>query len=176
VSNLGRSLGRVLVRLGIGVVLSALAIGLATQPLLISTTTSLTAMTQNLQADDAGERLWEPPGGQPRGPTAIGNEPPTPPAPDTLGDDDRLDDRLDELWRQCDDGWGLACDRLFNQSPLGSDYERFGVSCGNRPGVLHCQIELDGRPEDPGEEWPLPFPLPSVDDAPAPLASTPPVS
>lgn len=58
--------------------------------------------------------------------------------PHTLGDDPVLD----SLWRSCEDGSGAACDELFEQAPLGSDYERFGVSCGDRDEVLRCS-ELD---------------------------------
>lgn len=58
--------------------------------------------------------------------------------PDTLGDDPVLD----SLWRSCQDGSGTACDELFQQAPVGSDYERFAVSCGDRDDVLHCS-ELD---------------------------------
>ncbi len=61
--------------------------------------------------------------------------------PDTLGDDPALD----SLWRSCEDGSGAACDELFERAPLGSDYERFGVSCGDRDEVLRCS-ELDEEP------------------------------
>ena len=58
--------------------------------------------------------------------------------PHTLGDDPELD----RLWRACADGSGQACDDLFRESPVGSEYERFGVSCGDRDGILDCR-ELD---------------------------------
>ncbi len=58
--------------------------------------------------------------------------------PNTLGDDPVLDD----LWRSCEDGSGAACDELFERAPVGSDYEWFGVTCGERDEVLHCS-ELD---------------------------------
>ena len=48
------------------------------------------------------------------------------------------DASLDELWRDCESGDGVACDRLFEVSPVGSEYERFGLSCGERPLVLNC--------------------------------------
>lgn len=44
----------------------------------------------------------------------------------TYGDDPYLDG----LWDACDQGDMVACDDLFNESPLGSDYESFGESCG----------------------------------------------
>ncbi|MGI9598638.1 MAG: hypothetical protein ACR2QK_20910 [Acidimicrobiales bacterium] len=56
----------------------------------------------------------------------------------TRGDDPKLDAR----WLACEQGTGAACDELFNRSPVGSDYEDFGVSCGRRPDLLHC-TELD---------------------------------
>lgn len=53
------------------------------------------------------------------------------------------DDRgLDVLWQGCEAGDGAACDRLFEDSPVGSDYERFGLTCGDRPLVLDCTAEL----------------------------------
>ncbi len=58
--------------------------------------------------------------------------------PDTLGDDPALD----RLWRSCEEGSGVACDQLFADSPVGSDYEQFGVSCGRRDELLDCS-ELD---------------------------------
>jgi hypothetical protein len=49
---------------------------------------------------------------------------------------------LDQLWDACDAGTGSACDELFDASPVGSDYEEFGVTCGGRDDVLDCE-ELD---------------------------------
>lgn len=67
--------------------------------------------------------------------------------PVTLGDDEALD----TLWVGCEAGSGAACDELFERSPVGSEYELFAVSCGNRPLVLDCTAELDGDPsEDTG--------------------------
>lgn len=48
--------------------------------------------------------------------------------PYTYGDDPDLDD----LWDECEAGSGSACDTLFFQSPVGSEYEAFGNTCGNR--------------------------------------------
>ena len=39
---------------------------------------------------------------------------------------------LDGLWTRCEAGDGGACDQLFAESPSGSDYENFGLTCGNR--------------------------------------------
>lgn len=52
--------------------------------------------------------------------------------PYTYGDDDDFD----ALWDACEEGSGTACDDLFFQSPIGSEYEAFGNTCGNR-------LELD---------------------------------
>lgn len=56
------------------------------------------------------------------------------PAVFTYGDDPDLD----QLWDACAEGFGSACDELFEQSPLHSEYERFGLTCGERPEILHC--------------------------------------
>lgn len=76
--------------------------------------------------------------------------------PQTFGDDAALD----RLWIECEDGVGVSCDRLFEESPVGSDYERFGVSCGERPQILDCAAELDTPPPqpEPGPAEPAPAP------------------
>jgi hypothetical protein len=48
--------------------------------------------------------------------------------PFTYGDDAALD----ELWDACEAGDGQACDDLYFDSPLGSEYEEFGMTCGGR--------------------------------------------
>lgn len=53
---------------------------------------------------------------------------------------------LDRLWRACEEGSGEACDRLFAEAPPNTSYERFGLTCGDRPDILDCE-ELD-RPAD----------------------------
>jgi hypothetical protein len=63
-------------------------------------------------------------------------------APWTFGDDPELD----LLWVDCEAGIGSACDLLFERSPVGSEYEDFGVGCGNRPELLRC-AELDVQGE-----------------------------
>ncbi|WP_149202804.1 hypothetical protein [Actinotalea subterranea] len=42
------------------------------------------------------------------------------------------DAALDELYDACADEDWAACDDLYNQSPLDSEYEEFGFSCGGR--------------------------------------------
>lgn len=62
---------------------------------------------------------------------------------------------LDLLWFKCEGGDGASCDELFEQSPLGSDYEAFGVSCGDRDDVLNCvdlDVELAALADDPVPE------------------------
>ena len=54
--------------------------------------------------------------------------------PRRVGDDPTLD----ALYAQCRDGFGQACDALFDQAPVGSDYEAFAVTCGNRTRELSC--------------------------------------
>jgi hypothetical protein len=51
--------------------------------------------------------------------------------PQTYGDDPRLD----ALYDACERGSMRACDRLFEESPLFSEYEEFGLSCGGRTGL-----------------------------------------
>jgi hypothetical protein len=53
---------------------------------------------------------------------------------------------LDELYDACEAGDGAACDRLYEQSEIGSEYETFGFTCGGRfedaeaPGVCEGSI------------------------------------
>jgi len=42
------------------------------------------------------------------------------------------DPALDRLWDACADGDAEACDSLYWESPVGSEYERFGDTCGDR--------------------------------------------
>jgi hypothetical protein len=42
------------------------------------------------------------------------------------------DTALDFLWTECEDGNMSACDDLYLESPVGSDYEQFGATCGGR--------------------------------------------
>jgi hypothetical protein len=42
------------------------------------------------------------------------------------------DPYLDRLWDECDDGDFISCDDLYDESPIGSEYEYFGDTCGNR--------------------------------------------
>lgn len=58
----------------------------------------------------------------------------------TFGDDPVLD----ELWAGCERGSGAACDELFEEAPLGSDYEAFGATCGNRGAEPACADRYPG--------------------------------
>jgi hypothetical protein len=48
------------------------------------------------------------------------------------------DPALDALWARCAAGSGAACDELFDRSPVGSEYERFALSCGGRTPQMRC--------------------------------------
>ncbi len=86
--------------------------------------------------DDGSSQTGRPDGRQDgsegAGKTVLANQ------PFTNGDDIELDG----LWAECENGMGASCDQLFEQSPIGSEYEQFGVSCGERDDVLNCS-ELD---------------------------------
>lgn len=78
-------------------------------------------------------------GGQPDEKDPAGEIPPTtlaeaeftieaPAEPYTFGDDGEFD----ALWLQCEAGAMQACDDLYQESPVGSEYELFGATCGAR--------------------------------------------
>lgn len=77
-----------------------------------------------------------PLGGDPEGPA--------PGEPDVYGDDPDLD----ALWDGCEAGDWEACDDLYRQSPIGSEYERFGDTCGDRnePSGWCVDVQTDGPP------------------------------
>ncbi|MEE6271867.1 hypothetical protein V2J56_00725 [Georgenia sp. MJ206] len=54
------------------------------------------------------------------------------------------DAELDRLWDACEQGDGVACDDLYRDSPLGSEYEEFGDTCGYRyePSTVWCESVL----------------------------------
>jgi hypothetical protein len=49
-----------------------------------------------------------------------------------LGDEEACLEILDTLANECYNGDGLSCDILYEVSPVGSDYEAFGATCGAR--------------------------------------------
>ncbi|NTW38980.1 MAG: hypothetical protein HGA44_03700 [Cellulomonadaceae bacterium] len=56
------------------------------------------------------------------------------------------DAALDALWDQCAAGDGQACDDLYFQAPIGSEYEAFGNTCGNTQpeGTLCSTLGTEG--------------------------------
>jgi hypothetical protein len=52
------------------------------------------------------------------------------------------DPALDELWVDCGLGDWVACDDLYLESPLDSDYETFGATCGYRVETEDWCVEL----------------------------------
>jgi hypothetical protein len=60
----------------------------------------------------------------------------------TYGDDSTLD----ALWDACGGGDGAACDELYWISPVDSEYEEYGNTCGNRKkdGVFSCEAVIGG--------------------------------
>lgn len=66
---------------------------------------------------------------------------------DITGDGDSYGDdaALDALWDACENEDWEACDSLFMQAPVGSEYEDFGDTCGNRTdGSSFCTTEFGG--------------------------------
>lgn len=69
-------------------------------------------------------------------------------SPGDLGNDDELDELADE----CFDGDLGACDELYAESPVGSSYETYGITCGGRQPVSIADdlIELAASNESDG--------------------------
>ncbi len=149
-SNLGRAISRVLggamIRMGFALVVAAIVVVGIGGPTW-STSRPLVSVADQLKPQVPAQSEEAPTVAT--GPLMVGEEP----QPAMIFGDD---DKLDELWLSCEAGSGLACDHLFAQSPIGSQYERFGVSCGERPTVLHCQAELDEPLDVFVREWSLP--------------------
>lgn len=66
---------------------------------------------------------------------------PDPRSPDGLGDDPQLDG----LAQDCFDGDFSACDQLFFESPVDSDYEAYGDSCGGRNEPAGLCVNIYGQ-------------------------------
>lgn len=71
--------------------------------------------------------------------TSVSTDPPSTldgviPQPMAYGEDPDLD----ALWDRCQAGSGLACDQLFDEAPIGSAYEEFAGTCGERTQELRC--------------------------------------
>ena len=62
-------------------------------------------------------------------------------------DEDYVDDLvLDLLWDQCSGGNPQACDELYRDAPIGSRYETYGRTCGDRlpdSAGLQCFAQMD---------------------------------
>ncbi len=100
-------------------------------------------------ADD--DEMTEDPGSDDPGSDDPGSDDPGSDDPGSYGDDAALD----ELWDECDGGNGAACDELYWDSPLDSEYEAFGSTCGGRyeegEGPVSCEEDLGGdKIEDDG--------------------------
>lgn len=63
---------------------------------------------------------------------AVINDTDGPPALDREGHRYGDDPELDALWDGCAEGYLEACDDLYRYSPIGSEYEAFGDTCGER--------------------------------------------
>lgn len=54
------------------------------------------------------------------------------------------DPALDALWDSCAGGDMAACDTLYMESPLGSEYEQFGDTCGGtQAGGAYCDVTAE---------------------------------
>lgn len=102
--------------------------------------------------DDTDVRVRQPPSTVAPSTTSSdpGGGPPPGEAPGDLGDEAVLD----ELAGQCFTGDMAACDDLYFESPLGSDYETYGSTCGgrNEAAVGGCATRYGGG--DNGREQP----------------------
>lgn len=73
-------------------------------------------------------------------------------APDPGDPQDHGDDAtLDALWDACATGDHRACDELFLESGFGTEYEKFGETCGgrNEPAGYCEAVYANGGPDDP---------------------------
>jgi len=79
---------------------------------------------------------------------------------------------LDALYDACGAGDGVACDRLFEQAPVGSEYETFASTCGNRRAELSC---AGAYPTPPGMTTPTVAPSSETptSTSPAPVSTSP---
>jgi hypothetical protein len=67
---------------------------------------------------------------------STGGMPPAGGPPDGLGDDPVLD----QYAQSCHDGDMNACDTLYNDSQVGSDYETYGGTCGGRQPISNSDV------------------------------------
>lgn len=78
------------------------------------------------------------------GPTGpVATDAPASGSPDAFAYGD--DPYFDALWDSCESGDAQACDDLFQESPVDSEYEEFGASCGGRfPGTEEWCVDVMG--------------------------------
>ena len=90
-------------------------------------------------------------------------------APETGSAPPGTDVELDALWEACSAASGAECDTLYLESPVGSEYEVYGYTCGGRvEGGSSCEDESEGSGDlgsdlddvpDPGSPSPGDDPL-----------------
>ena len=70
--------------------------------------------------------------------------------PSSYGDDAALDG----LWDDCEAGDDEACDALVGRAPFDSDYESYGLTCGDRRPAdsRPCEFESSGAPFGYGDD------------------------
>ena len=72
----------------------------------------------------------------------------------SIDDAPPVDDYLDGLWDDCADADWTACDALYMESPVGSDYEDFGGTCGYlTDGIEWCVDEFPATDTDLDGLW-----------------------
>lgn len=93
------------------------------------------------------------------GPSTPTPEPPAPTYSPTADDNWEPfgpgdDPELDALWERCSAGEPDACDDLYAQSPIGSRYEEFGETCGDRTTGGGCASLVEPTPLPvPEDDW-----------------------
>jgi hypothetical protein len=105
-----------------------------------------------LSTGDGVESDCDAAGARPELPDGWGDDLPQDHGPFGYGDDPELD----ALWDACADGDWAACDELYWSSPVSSDYEAFGASCGDREaayGTCEYLMDVPDVPVD-SDPWP----------------------
>ncbi len=86
------------------------------------------------------------------------------------------DPELDALWDACEASDWAACDDLYLYSPIGSEYESFGITCGDRGPPSYPCTSTQGAPETPEPAQPTePMVPPEPALPPEPVPPPPPV-
>jgi hypothetical protein len=105
--------------------------------------------------DDEAADLADELGLEECGPESGGTTEPT--TPDTMGTDGEPftygdDPDLDALWDACEDGDMASCDELFFASPIDSEYELFGNTCGDLFTEDEAPVFCEDAITDDGDE------------------------